>query len=201
MKNNGFFIASGGKVVAIAAAITLVLFMICDTLGILAAALTLFSAYVFRNDSRHIFANTQNILSPVDGVVNAIDKDENGHIVYCKVSILGSHKVLAPIEGKFNIKRSQKGLNLDPNSFKASLLNEQAELNISNEELSKNIDIKLISGKCNTPMQINSNEIVSQGEAIATLVDGIVVIRLGNDVKLNVKIGEDLKAGQTNLIA
>ena len=199
MKNNGFLIAQGGKVVAISAVLTLVLFILCDTLGVLAALFTLFLVYVFRNDSRYIFANSQNILSPVDAVVTAIDSSDAGHRIYCKVSLTGSHKVLAPIGGKFDIKRSQKGLNLDPNSFKASLLNEQAELELENEELHKKLSLKLIAGKCNTSIELSSNENVEQGEAIAVLVDGAAVVTLGADVSLNVKIGDKLKAGQTNL--
>ncbi len=199
MKNNGFLIAQGGKIVAISAALTLVLFILCDTLGVLAALFTLFLVYVFRNDSRYIFANSQNILSPVDGVVTAIDSGDEGHKIYCKVSLTGSHKVLAPIGGKLDIKRSQKGLNLDPNSFKASLLNEQAELELANEESHKKLSLKLIAGKCNTAIEFSSNENVEQGEAIAVLVDGAAVVTLGVDVPLNVKIGDKLKAGQTNL--
>ena len=100
MKNNGFLIAHGGKVVAVSAALTLILFILCDTLGVLAALFTLFLVYVFRNDSRYIFANSQNILSPVDAVVTAIDSSDEGHRIYCKVSLTGSHKVLAPIGGQ-----------------------------------------------------------------------------------------------------
>ena len=42
---------------------------------------------------------------------------------------------------------------------------------------------------------------MEQGEAIAVLVDGVAVVTLGADVSLNVKIGDKLKAGQTNLVA
>lgn len=201
MKNKGFFIADGAKVVLSSAALTLVLFLICNTLGVLAAAITLFLGYIFRNDSRYIFANSRNILSPVDAVVSAIDADDKEYKIYCKVSLLGSRKVLAPIEGKLDIKRVQRGLNLDPNSFKASLLNEQVQIELSNEVNLKKVGLKLIAGKYSNAVDITSNEDISQGEAIATLVDGIVVVTLPKDETLNIKIGEKLKAGQTNLVA
>lgn len=200
MKTNGFLIAKGNIIVSLAAAASFFLFFICATLGVLGVISTLFLAYIFRNDSRHIFKNADNILSPVDGKVIAIDTAGDQHKVYCEIGLLDSHKILSPISGKLLIKDHQKGLNLDPNSFKGSLLNEQVVFDIFNEELSKNIKIRLISGKCASSIDFTEKEDIEQGETMATLIKGIAVISLDkNSYKLDIKLGDELKAGQTTL--
>lgn len=199
MKTKGFLIAQGNIIVPLAALISFILLFICDTLGILGFILTIFLVYVFRNDSRHIFTNQNNILSPVDAKVIAIDKVDDKIKIYCEVGIFGSHKVLSPISGKLEIKDHKKGLNLDPNSFKGSLLNEQVTFSISNEELAKDIEIELVMGKCSTSIDFSSEKDIQQGETIATMVRGMAVIILEEKYELDIKLADDLKAGQSTL--
>lgn len=197
MKNNSFFIANGNYIVPAAIIVTIVLFMICSVLGFLSAVISIFLYKAFKNDTRDIFVNTQNILSPIDGEVMAIDIVNNKKKIYCKKNIFQSAKFLSPVKGEVKTTFFQKGINLNPNSFKASILNEQLRLTISNEDFSLQLD--LISGKFNTPLENNISDLVDQGEYIITFFDGVTVITLDENIELNVKLGDKLKAGQTKL--
>lgn len=197
MKNNSLFVGNGNFVVLVAFLATIVLFLFCSFLGFVSFAATLFVAYKLRNDTRHIFSNTQNILAPIDGEVMAVVKEKEYKKIYCKSTAFGSSKVLAPIQGDIAISFFQKGLHLNPNSFKGSLLNEQLKINITNDIFT--IDLEIFSGKYNCPLENSINKKAIQGEYISALTDGIVVVRVKNDIELGITIGERLVAGQTKL--
>lgn len=194
MNNKSIILSQGLKPIIVALVVTLFFIILdLDFLGNIAIIVTLFIVYMYRNPSRYIFENTKHILSAVDGKVTAIDKFDDKTKIYCKVGLLDTHNIKAPVSGELKIKKIQKGLHLNPNSLKASGLNEQVVLKIAG------IKIKLLSGFCNNSIDITNSQNVEQGDNISVLTDGYVIITLKHDEQINVKIGEKLIAGQTVL--
>ena len=187
-------ITQGIKYILLSAIVTFVLFLLdLEILSFLALVLTLFLGYVYRNPSRHIFNNDKYILSPVDGIVEAIDNVHGKYKIYCKVSLCDVHNVKAPVGGEMKIKKHHKGLNLDPNSFKGSLLNEQVIFKFHH------LKLKLVGGLCNPSIKFTSKHNVEQGDNIAVLVDGIAIVTIKDTHELDITIGEKLTAGQTKI--
>jgi len=64
----------GWRFVAIAAAISLILFFICEELGFLGLLVTVFIFYFFRDPERHTPIDENLVIAPADGLVSAIGK-------------------------------------------------------------------------------------------------------------------------------
>ncbi len=153
--------------------------------------LVLFVAFIYRNPVRHIFSNSKSILSPIDGKVIAIDYIHGKKKIYCKVNLCNTHVVRAPESGKIKIKRYQHGLNLNPNSYKANILNEQIVIKFNH------LKLKLISGICNQNIKCIDKLEVKQGEDIGLFLDGIAILTVKKESALMVNIGDKLTAAQT----
>jgi len=195
MKNN-LILNQGYKAILIALILSILVgLIISDTLGDIGLLITLFLVFIYRNPYRHVYENTTSVLSPVDGTVTAIDNVDGKQKIYIKVNLCNTHVVRAPITGEFKIKNKQNGLNLNPNSYKASLLNAQTTLKFKNEQLS----IKFLSGMCNSKIDLKNGSNVSQGEELGLFLDGNVIISTKHDNDLSIKIGDKLKSAQTIL--
>lgn len=199
MNNNGMILQQGYRPILIAAIVSIVLLIIdAEVLGTISIIVTLFLLFSYRNSSRHIFTNTTHVLSPVDGKLEAIDHLEDEIKLYCKVGMCDIHNVKAPLNAELKVIRSQKGLNLDPKSYKGSILNEQLELDLISADFEP-IKLNLIGGFCNGSFDVCEKESVEQGENISVITDGMVVITLKGGVS-ELKIGDKLTAGQSVIL-
>ena len=128
----------GYKFVAIAAAITLVAFAIWDPLGWVAAGLTVWTYYFFRDPKRAVPEARGLILSPADGVVSLIERavppPELGLPaapllrVSVFMSVFNCHVNRAPIAGKLAKMSYRPGKFLNASLDKASSDNERNAL-------------------------------------------------------------------------
>ena len=161
--------------------------------------LTLFLIYVYRDTSRHIFENHQSMLSPVDGTVLAVDTVDDTYKLYVKVNLCNNHNLRAPFDGDMNILSLKHGVNLNPNTPKGQLLNEQTTLEfVANDNGKTTLTMQLISGFFNPKIELKDTlEHTSQGEKIGFFVDGLAIIM--TDKKPLVTMGDKLKASQTIL--
>lgn len=194
MKKNKIILPEGYKNITIVFIVSIILSLfISDFLGNIGFVLGIFLLYVYRDNYRHIFTNTQSVLAPIDSVVTAIDTVNEKHKIYCKVGLLNNHILRAPIAGDVKVKKHRRGLNLNTSSYKASLYNEQVVLKFDD------IKIKLISGLCNSKMKYIKETEVSQGDKISIFLDGMVVITVPKSEDLLINIGDKLTSGQTIL--
>jgi len=194
MKKSKLILSEGYKKIVITFAISIFLLLfISDCLGYIGLIVGIFMVYIYRDIPRHIFENTQNVLAPIDSVVTAIDTVNDKQKIYCKVNLCNNHVFRAPIAAEVKMKKYMRGLNLDPNSYKASLYNEQMVLKFND------MKIKLISGLCNTKMKRIKEGPISQGEKISVFLDGLVIITVDKNTKLMVNIGDKLTSGQSIL--
>lgn len=200
MNNNTMILQQGYKNILIAAIVSIVMLVLdCEFLGSVAILATLFLLFVYRNPNRHIYVNTEHLLAPVDGIVEAIDKSNDEVKIYCKVRMYDVHNVKAPISGELKLIKEQKGLNLNPNSYKGSILNEQLVCQFEKNVKEKNITLKLqlIGGFCNSKIELIEKNNIEQGENISVFTDGIAILTLQNNEELNISIGDKIVAGQT----
>lgn len=194
MTNNSFILSSGFKPIIISFIIALFSYiLISETLGNIVLIITLVIAYVFRNPERDIMRNDSEILSITDGRVDTIDIKDNTTDIYIDVSILDTHVLRAPFDGNMEVINAKHGLNLNPNSFKATLFNESLDLQFDD------LKVNLLSGLCNTKPEIHSASNLSKGDNIGTFINGVIKITFTNNekIKLNIEIGDKVKAGQT----
>jgi len=194
MKNNGFILNQGYKYIITFFVIAIVLSIFnIEFFSTIFYLITLLTIFIFRNQERLIFKNKNSILSPIDGKITAIDIVNGKRKIYCKITPCNTHVVRAPSDTNIKIKNQKNGLNLNPNSYKATILNEQITFKLSNMKL------KLISGICNTKIEYTENTTAEQGEPIAIFIDGLAIITLKENINIDLKIGDKLTAGQSVL--
>ena len=129
------------------------------------------------------------IISPVNGEIEAIDYIQNKIKVYINVAMLSNLKAVAPQDSTMKILKFQRGLNLDPNSYKGTLLNEQISLQFDN------CQIDFISGLCNKSINFIKKDNVYRTEKLGSFWQGLVVVTLDKDIQLNISLGEKINLG------
>ncbi len=198
INNTNFIVKEGYKSIFVALVVTFILYILgCDFLGAIGVILTLLIVYIYRDTARYIYENSSNILSPIDGKVIAIDHKKHSCKIYVQVCLLNSHNILSPFNTTAKVKLKQYGTNLDPSSYKGSLLNEQIKIKFASTDFEdKSIKLRLISGFFNPSISINIKENYQQGEKIGVFVNGIAEITL-KDLEPSVAINDRIKAGQT----
>ena len=197
MKSNTIVLEQGYKYIAVAFVIALLFdLFISDFIANIGYIITVVLVFVYRGSSRHIYENSSHILAPIDSSVIAIDhlKEEKSYKIYCKVTLCNNDIFYAPTDCSLKIESYKHGLNLNPNSYKASLLNGQIELDCGG------IEIKLISGVCNGKIDKFEQKDYKQGEMIGLFFDGLVIITIEEKENLEISIGDKLKGGQTVLL-
>ncbi|MCK9336875.1 MAG: hypothetical protein M0P43_03480 [Arcobacteraceae bacterium] len=192
--SNKFIIAQEGfKPLAIVAGIWFVLKFIlsCDIIGNLIFLLFIFMAYIFRNPEREIYTSANEIASPIDGKVVAIDSKDGKSFIYVDVSLLDAHLLRSPDDTKIEIESTRHGIHLNPNTKTGKLLNEQIVLDC------QSLKLHLLSGVCRFDIIINNTGVVPKGKRFGFFLQGVAKIEIDNNIKIPVKIGDKLLAGES----
>lgn len=192
--SNKFIIAKEGfKPLAITAGVWFVLKFILsfDLLGNLTLLLFIFMVYVFRNPEREIYASENEIVSPIDGKVVAIDSKDGKNFIFVDVSLVDTHLIRASENGNVEVESIKHGVHLNPNTKKGKLLNEQLVLKFDT------LKLHLLSGVCRFDIIINNTGNIPKGKRIGFFLQGIATIELDEKIKLPVKIGDKLLAGES----
>ncbi len=166
----------GHKFIAIFAAVSFVLALMSSTLGIIGLILTSWCVYFFRNPKRFTLAEDCDVISPADGVINAIEENAkipaelnlDSKLVWIKISVFLNvfdvHVNRVPTSGKVLQVKYKEGEFLSANNEDASERNERSSVVLKSK---------------------NNQEIVF------TQVAGLVARRIFNDLKK----GDEVKAG------
>jgi len=167
---------------------------------------TIFVALFFRNPSRRIPSIEQAILSPADGRIVQIDHcDENNFLndKAIKVSIFMSlfdvHLNRAPISGKVLKVNHRPGKFFMANKDKASQFNEQNAILIENEERVKILLVQIAGILARRIVcYLKPGDLLRKGEIFGMIRFGSRVdLYIPTNVKLTVKLGEYVKAGES----
>lgn len=203
--NNTAIIAKEGWTPVGVSVLLFLIFMIIDAdiLGIAALLLTLFFIVAYRNPERELpYFQDASIVSPVDGTVKAIETvEEEGKQCY-KITLFSSYTDVGLLRVPFDAKvvsiASQHGSQLGEESRLASLLNEKARIVFAHGN-DQAVTVEHCSNKSITSLDIalQLDIEVHQGSRYGYMMRGSHNLYLPQNSRIAVKIGEEIKAGQS----
>ncbi len=204
MRNNLFIIAKGGWHYIGYSVSAFLLFSILDLdfFALLAFVAVLIFVYVYRNPERQMpFYQQNSFVAPTDGVVTAIEELEDSEYAY-KIEIESSYfdvgVLRVPINGKVASINIVKGSRVGKRSKLFSLLNEYAELLfVDNENNSVKITHREKQGFTPIDIDLVKGKDLMQGTRYGVMINGITSIYLKSNFRLNISIGEELRASET----
>jgi phosphatidylserine decarboxylase len=192
----------GHKFIAIAALITLILFLIAPPLGWIGVIATAFCAYFFRDPDRIVPSRSDVVVSPADGKIAAIAEvvpprelalgDEKRVRVSVFLSVLDVHIVRTPVAGRISRSVYVPGKFLNAELDKASDENERQALVVETAE-GKRFGLMLIAGLIARRIVT----FVGEGASVAP-GERIGLIRFGSRVDVYLPAGAEVlvSAGQ-----
>ena len=185
-------IAKEGQKSILVAFIAMLVFILaeCGFLAFISFALVVIFIFIYRNNALKINSNPTDILSPISGVISAIDIRGRNKLIYIDVSLCNSHILRALEDGEFKVT-NKRGLNLSLSTFKANVLNEKATIEF------KNSSLELISSMCNTSINIKENVNSLKGERIGVFLQGQVIVTIKPELELLANIGDKVESGIT----
>ncbi len=193
----------GHKFIAIAALITLILFLIAPPLGWIGVIATAFCAYFFRDPDRIVPSRSDVVVSPADGKIAAIADvvpprelalgDEKRVRVSVFLSVLDVHIVRTPVAGRISRSVYVPGKFLNAELDKASDENERQALVVETAE-GKRFGLMLIAGLIARRIVT----FVGEGASVAA-GERIGLIRFGSRVDVYLPAGAEVlvSVGQT----
>ncbi|TKI69008.1 phosphatidylserine decarboxylase [Sulfurimonas crateris] len=175
-----------------------------DILQFLAFLTTLFFIYIFRNPERENMLYQKNsVVSPVDGVVSSIEELQAQNSYAYKIEIDGSYFNVAllrvPFTSTLEELELQKGARLSAFKALSKSINENAELIFSDEESLNKMKIvhRLKQSVKGIDIDINKSQALVQGSRYGLVVNGITELYLPHNFRLNVDIGNELRASES----
>jgi phosphatidylserine decarboxylase len=161
-------------------------------------AVALFMAYFFRNPHRVIPTEPNIIVSPADGRVTRVEKNDEGHFISIFLSPLDVHVNRAPIAGKITKVTYIHGKKMPATSNNASLVNERNSLDIEGEG---------IKVRCTQIAGIVARRIVCWNKEGDNLERGQLFglikfssrtdLQMPENVEVLVKVDDKVKGGET----
>ena len=178
----------GYRFLAIAAAITFILLLISNFLGIISLILTIWVYYFFRDPERFTIQNENYLISPADGVISQITEVDGPKELglekkkYTRVSIFmnvfNCHVNRIPISGKINKIFYKPGKYINASLDKASEENERNYISVKGST-GQEIVLVQIAGLIARRIvcEVKENEDIKQGDRFG-------IIRFGSRVDL-----------------
>lgn len=201
----------GRKFVAIAAALTLVLFLVWEPLGWIGTGLTVWVYYFFRDPRRAVPAGEGLIVSPADGVVSLIEPAVPpaelglGPQALTRVSVFMSvfncHVNRAPIAGTVSRVAYRPGKFLNASLDKASVDNERNSLAVRMAD-GRQIAVVQIAGLVARRIvcEVKPGAVLETGERFGMIRFGSRLdVYLPPGVVPMVALGQTMVAGETVL--
>jgi phosphatidylserine decarboxylase len=202
----------GHKFIAIAALVTLVLFMIAPPLGWIGVIATAFCAYFFRDPDRVVPQRPGVVVSPADGKISAIAEvtppgelalgDKKLARVSVFLSVLNVHIVRAPVAGRITRSVYMPGKFLNAELDKASEENERQALVVDETQAGKSFGLMLIAGLIARRIVtfVGERASVAAGERIGLIRFGSRVdVYLPEEARVLVSVGQTAIGGETVL--
>lgn len=147
------------------------------------------SLYIFRNQKIDINQDAK-IISPISGVVHAIDFDEKYKIIYINTSLFDNSILLAPQTGELKLTYLKRGINLPLNEKKSKKLNEKLIFE------QKDIKVELLSSTATNNLALNFiDKNVNIFTKIGVFTQGEVILFINKEIELSLLIGQKIEVG------
>ena len=198
----------GYPFIAVAAVLTLVFFLLCWKIPAgIAAVVTLFILFFFRNPQRRIPQDENSVVAPADGVVIFLGKATEPHlnIEMMKISIFMSvfnvHVNRSPLTGRICDRFYIKGKFLDVRDARSTFENEQSGLVL---ETVKGVRIVVVQVAGLIARRIvcypGIGDAVSRGQVYGLIRFGSRLdVYLPEETEVRVAMGDKTVAGETIL--
>lgn len=206
MKSNLLPIAKEGWSYLAYSVAALIVFTILDLdlLQFLAFLTTLFFVFIFRNPERENMLYQQNsVVSPVDGVVSSIEELQNENSYAYKVEIDGSYLNVALVRAPFTSTMEeielQRGARLSAFRMLSKSINENAALIFSDEKSANKMKVvhRLKQSIKGIDIDVKKAQGLVQGARYGLVVNGITELYLPHNFRLNIGIGNELRASES----
>ncbi len=200
----------GYRFLAIAAAITFILLLISNFLGIISLILTIWVYYFFRDPERFTIQDENYLISPADGVISQITEVDGPNELglekkkYTRVSIFmnvfNCHVNRIPISGKINKIFYKPGKYINASLDKASEENERNYISVKSSN-GQEIILVQIAGLIARRIvcEVKENEDIKQGDRFGIIRFGSRVDLYFENFELMVKPNQNTIAGETIL--
>ena len=204
MKNNLFIISKNGyKYIAYALFIG-VIFGVLDLefFSLLSLLAALFFVYSFRNPEREVaFLDDKAVVSPVDGIVKAIDEVKEGEYAY-KIVIESNYMnvgvLRSPLSGHLESTKIFRGARISKKSKLFYDLNENTEL-IFVDGYNNRVKVvhRLKQSFAPVAVDVFNKEKVQKGTRYGYAINSVSELYLPENFRLNVKLGNETQAANT----
>ncbi len=204
MKNNLLPVAKEGFALIGYAVVAFVVFTILDLefLGFLSFLAIIFFIFVYRNPERVTPALEQmSVVSPVDGVllsIQELDTQEYAYKLEINSSYFNVSLLRAPQSGIVENIDLKHGARLPQTTTLSKDVNERVDLLFMDCQQNR-IKISHMLKQSFNGIKIDAmqNQNLAQGARYGLMVNGITTIYLPQNFRLNVSVGQELKASQT----
>ncbi len=204
MKNNLFIVSKDGwKYIAYALLISFAFALLdLEIFALLSFLLALYFAYSFRNPERELgFLDEKAVVSPVDGVVIAIDElkeKEYAYKIIIESNFLNVGVLRIPLTSKINKISIKRGSRTSKYSKLFRDLNEKAELEFMDIQGNK-IKVVHTLQQSIAPIKITINKDVSvfKGNRYGTALNTLTEIYLPKNFRLNVNVHNEIEASHS----
>ncbi len=204
MKSNLLPISAAGFKYIGYAAIALIVFTIVDLefLAFITFIVLVGFIFVFRNPERELLTfESNNVLSPVDGRVTAIEDLKDSKYAY-KIDIESNYfdvgVLRVPLDARLESLKIQRGARLAESSSLNKKINENAELTfVDNNSNSIKVKHSLARSFDSVHMDVVESQDLRQSARYGFIVQGITTIYLPHNFRVNLSIGSELKASET----
>ena len=206
MRNNLFIISRNGWPYIAYALLTSLIFAVLDLdfFSFISFTFALFFVYSFRNPERELsFLDEKAVVSPVDGVVRAINElkdDEYAYKILIESSYLNVCVLRVPLTSNLQGIKLIRGARTSKSSKLFSDLNETAELEFMDAYTNKiKVVHRLKQSFAPINIDINKNDVLLKGNRYGSAVNTLTEIYLPKNFRLNIKLNNEVKASQTLL--
>ena len=204
------FHKEGQKFLIISLIVTFILFLISDLLGILAAIISIWVFYFFRDPDRYPIKDNNFLVSPADGMICQIERGVDGpqelsleKDKFTKVSVFmnvfNCHVNRFPIECKVDEVFYKPGEYLNASLDDASLKNERNLIKITSK-LNDTLVVTQVAGLVARRIvsYCNSGDVYEQGQTFGIIRFGSRVdIFFSDNFNVLVKKGQTVVAGES----
>ena len=198
----------GHKFLVIAAAVTFILLLISNFLGLIGFVLTVWVFYFFRDPDRFPINDENYLISPADGVVSQIIETNGPKELglqekkFTRVSIFmnvfNCHVNRVPSSGKISQIFYKPGKYLNASLDKASEDNERNYVKLKNSNGEELILVQIAGLIARRIVcEIKENEEIKQGERFGMIRFGSRVDLYFKNKKVLVKLGQHVVAGES----
>jgi len=204
MRNNTFIIAREGWSYLLYSVVAFVIFSILnlDFFTFFAFLAIIFFVYIFRNPEREVsFLQSNAVVSPVDGVVMAIEDLEDSEYRY-KIDIDSSYLDVSilriPMNSKVTSYKVVKGSRVSKASKLFSVLNEYAEIHfLAQEDNHLKVEHRLKQGIAPISINLLQEQELVQSARYGYMANGITSLYVKANFRLNIAVGQEIKASKT----